>query len=165
MFGAQSPLSNSPLSDRVAGQVEVLAGQVNCRGSLPCSASNVLEPMLHPFLSCHTSTQEEFVRNIFSAFLSFHFIFYRCYTENSDYLCSDYVNMFVRNIVMKHSYMWNMVMYPYTFCLFIFLSNLTITLSCFFSEFISPNEKEKSIRKYGFHFHHLISKMYAFNGN
>ena len=31
-----------------AGQVEVPAGQVNIRGSLPRSANNVLEPMLHP---------------------------------------------------------------------------------------------------------------------
>ena len=27
--------------------MEVSAGQVNYRGSLPCSASNVLEPILH----------------------------------------------------------------------------------------------------------------------
>ena len=39
---------NSHLFNRVAGQVEVLAGQVNFRGSLPCSASKVLEPVLHP---------------------------------------------------------------------------------------------------------------------
>ena len=32
----------------MAGQVEVSAGQVNLMGSLPRSASNVLEPMLHP---------------------------------------------------------------------------------------------------------------------
>ena len=32
----------------VAGQVEVPAGQVNFRVSLPCSANNVLQPMLHP---------------------------------------------------------------------------------------------------------------------
>ena len=32
----------------MAGQVEVAAGQVNFRGSLTSSASNVLEPMLHP---------------------------------------------------------------------------------------------------------------------
>ena len=41
---------NSILFNRVAGQAEVAAGQVNFRGSLPCSASNVLEPMLHPGL-------------------------------------------------------------------------------------------------------------------
>ena len=29
--------------------MEVPAGQVNIRGGLPCLASNVLEPMLHPF--------------------------------------------------------------------------------------------------------------------
>ena len=40
----QSSQYNSPLFNRVAGQVEVPAGQVNFRGSLPCSASNVLEP-------------------------------------------------------------------------------------------------------------------------
>ena len=34
--------------NRVAGQVEVPAGQVNFRGSLPRSANNVLQPMLHP---------------------------------------------------------------------------------------------------------------------
>ena len=32
----------------VAGQVEVPVGQVNFRGSLPRSANNVLQPMLHP---------------------------------------------------------------------------------------------------------------------
>ena len=41
---------NSPLFNRVAGQVEVVAGQVNFRGCLPRLASNVLEPMLHPAL-------------------------------------------------------------------------------------------------------------------
>ena len=40
----QSP----PLFDRVAGQVDVLAGQVNFRGSLPCSEKIVQQPMLHP---------------------------------------------------------------------------------------------------------------------
>ena len=30
------------------GQVEVPAGQVNFRGSLPRAASNVLKPMFHP---------------------------------------------------------------------------------------------------------------------
>ena len=29
-------------------QVEMLVGQVNFRGCFPLSASNVLEPMLHP---------------------------------------------------------------------------------------------------------------------
>ena len=48
MFWTDSSQCNSPLFNRVAGQVEVLAWQVNLRGSLPCSASNVLEPMLHP---------------------------------------------------------------------------------------------------------------------
>ena len=48
MFWAESSQCNSPLFNRVAGQVEVLAGQVNFRGSLPCLASNVLEPILHP---------------------------------------------------------------------------------------------------------------------
>ena len=32
--------------------MEVPAGQINIRGSLPCSANNVLEPMLH--LAVHT---------------------------------------------------------------------------------------------------------------
>ena len=32
--------------------MEVRAGQVNFRGSLPCSANNVLQPMLHPD-HCH----------------------------------------------------------------------------------------------------------------
>ena len=44
------------LFNRVAGQVEVPARQVNFRVSLPRSASNVLEPMFHPatgnFLTC-----------------------------------------------------------------------------------------------------------------
>ena len=40
----QSPL----LNNRVAGHVEVQAGQVNFRGSFPFLASNVLESMLHP---------------------------------------------------------------------------------------------------------------------
>ena len=48
MLGAESSQCNSALFDRVVGQVEVWAGQVNFRGSLPCSASNVLEPMLQP---------------------------------------------------------------------------------------------------------------------
>ena len=48
IFRAESSQCNSPLFKRVAGQVEVLAGQVNFMGSLPCSASNVLEPMLNP---------------------------------------------------------------------------------------------------------------------
>ena len=40
----------SPLLNTVAGKVEVLAGQVNFRGSLPRSENNVLQPMarLHP---------------------------------------------------------------------------------------------------------------------
>ena len=50
MFWAESLQYNSPLFNRVAGQVEVLVGQVNYRGSLPCSASNILEPILHPAL-------------------------------------------------------------------------------------------------------------------
>ena len=33
---------------RVAGKVKVPAGQVNLRGSLPSSASNVLGLILHP---------------------------------------------------------------------------------------------------------------------
>ena len=45
-----SASSDSPLFNRVAGQVDVLAGQVNLWGRLPCSASNVLEPTLHPGL-------------------------------------------------------------------------------------------------------------------
>ena len=39
------------LLNRVAGQVEVPVGPVNFRDSLPCTESNVLEPMLHPVLS------------------------------------------------------------------------------------------------------------------
>ena len=39
---------NSHLFNRVMGQVEVPVRQDNFRGSLPRSASNVLEPMLHP---------------------------------------------------------------------------------------------------------------------
>ena len=41
---------NSPLFNRVAGQVEVPAAQFNFRGSMPSSASTILEPMLHPGL-------------------------------------------------------------------------------------------------------------------
>ena len=41
-------LAISPLFNRVAGQVEVPAGQVNLRGSLPRSENNVLQPMLQP---------------------------------------------------------------------------------------------------------------------
>ena len=52
MFLAGSSRCNSPLFNRVAWQVEVLAGQVNFRGSLPCLASDVLEPMLHPVYRC-----------------------------------------------------------------------------------------------------------------
>ena len=48
MFWAKASQSNSPLFNRVTGQVEVTAGQINFRVSLPYSASNVLEPMLHP---------------------------------------------------------------------------------------------------------------------
>ena len=50
MFWAESWQCNSPLVNRVAEQVEVPVGQVNFRGSLPCSASNDLEPMFHPVL-------------------------------------------------------------------------------------------------------------------
>ena len=32
----------------MSGQVEVPAGQVNLRGSLPCSENNVLQHVLHP---------------------------------------------------------------------------------------------------------------------
>ena len=52
MFLAWSSQCNSPLFNRVAWQVEVLAGQVNFRGSLPCLASDVLKPMLHPVYRC-----------------------------------------------------------------------------------------------------------------
>ena len=38
----------SHLYFRVAGQVEVLAGEVNFMGSLPRSENNVFRPMLHP---------------------------------------------------------------------------------------------------------------------
>ena len=37
-----------PFFNRVAGQVKVTAGQVNFRGSLPCSENNDLQPMLLP---------------------------------------------------------------------------------------------------------------------
>ena len=33
--------------------MEVPAGQVNFRGSLPCSENNVLQPMLHPVRDLH----------------------------------------------------------------------------------------------------------------
>ena len=39
---------NSLLFNKVAGQVEVLAGQVNFRASFPRTARDVLEPMFHP---------------------------------------------------------------------------------------------------------------------
>ena len=55
---------NSPLFNLVAGQVQVPAGQVpagqvNFRGSLPYSESNLMEPMLHPvrFLICKMQPQ------------------------------------------------------------------------------------------------------------
>ena len=48
MFWAESSQCNSPLFNGVAWQVEVPAGQVNLRGSLPHLASNVLVPMLQP---------------------------------------------------------------------------------------------------------------------
>ena len=48
MFWAESLQCNSPLFNRVAGQVEVPTGQVSFRGSLPRSARNILESMLHP---------------------------------------------------------------------------------------------------------------------
>ena len=38
----------SSLFNRVSGQVEVPAGQVNFRGSLLRSENNVLQPILHP---------------------------------------------------------------------------------------------------------------------
>ena len=46
-LGRVSSQCNSPLFNRVAGQVEVPVGQVNLRGSLLRAASNVLESMLH----------------------------------------------------------------------------------------------------------------------
>ena len=48
MFLVESLQCNSPLFNRVVGQVDVPAEPIDFRGSLPCSASNVLEPMLHP---------------------------------------------------------------------------------------------------------------------
>ena len=48
MFWAESLQCNSPLFNRVAGQVEGPTGQVSFRGSLPRSARNILESMLHP---------------------------------------------------------------------------------------------------------------------
>ena len=47
VFWAASLQCNSPLFNRVAGQVEVPPWPVNFRGSLPRSASTVLEPILH----------------------------------------------------------------------------------------------------------------------
>ena len=44
----QSP--TSPLFNTVAGRVEVPAGQVNIRGSLPRSENNVLQLMLHSLI-------------------------------------------------------------------------------------------------------------------
>ena len=46
MFWAKSNLTF--VKYLVVGQVEVKAGQVNFRGSLPRSENNVLQPMLHP---------------------------------------------------------------------------------------------------------------------
>ena len=49
MFLTESLQCYLPLLNRMgAGQVEVPAGQVNFKGSLPSLASNVLEPILHP---------------------------------------------------------------------------------------------------------------------
>ena len=39
---------NTPLYNRVAGQVEVPVGQLNLSDIFPHSANNVLEPILHP---------------------------------------------------------------------------------------------------------------------
>ena len=47
--------------NRVAGQVEVTAGQVNFRGSLPHSEKNVFHPMLDP-VTAHQ--RQMFARNI-----------------------------------------------------------------------------------------------------
>ena len=41
--------------NRVAGQVEVLAGQVNFRGSLPRLGNNLLKAMLHPVMIIRNS--------------------------------------------------------------------------------------------------------------
>ena len=48
MFWAESSQCNSTLLNRVAGQVEVPAGQVNSRSNLPNLASNDLDPVLDP---------------------------------------------------------------------------------------------------------------------
>ena len=50
MFWAKSSQCNSLLLNRVVGQVDVLVGQVNFEGSLAHLASNVLEPMLLPWI-------------------------------------------------------------------------------------------------------------------
>ena len=56
VFGRKLP-ANSPHGGRMpnvtrasesGGEMEVPAGQVNFRGSLPRSKNNVLQPMLHP---------------------------------------------------------------------------------------------------------------------
>ena len=44
---AESSQCKSPLCNRMVGQVKVLVGQVNFRGSLPRLASNVLKSKLH----------------------------------------------------------------------------------------------------------------------
>ena len=48
MFWVESSQCNSSLFNRVAGQVEVAAGQNNFRDRMHRRSSNVLEPMLHP---------------------------------------------------------------------------------------------------------------------
>ena len=70
MFWAESSQCNSPLFSREVGQVEVLAGQVNFGGSLPRSAGNVLEPMLH--LVCY---QESLIRSWANFVCPFLYIF------------------------------------------------------------------------------------------
>ena len=60
---------------KVTGQVEVLAGQVNLKGSLPRSANNVLQPMLHPEL-----WNKAYIHKIFDDELnSFKYFFNYCF--------------------------------------------------------------------------------------
>ena len=84
MFWVEPLQCNSLLFNRVKGQVEVLTGQVNFRGSLARSESNALEPMLHParlltnfeFLSCHAVRQGLMIIGVLNLLQSQAFIRY-----------------------------------------------------------------------------------------
>ena len=113
MFWAESLQCNSPLFNRVAMQVEVPAGQVNFRGSLPCSARNVwnlcctLFPL--PYLWFRTRERKSLIR--FNLKLSFNKIhsycqkYHRFRQPSQEELLS--INMLINLIIEVNQFSWS----------------------------------------------------------